>query len=339
MKFLYYILTALILFSCGKKDENKTTSENSLLKETIVSYMSQSEFTSKDFTQQVTGTNAELEVYDMQEKMLYFSVSKNDFQRDSLLDRLTEDPSKVEFGAEDNGRVKLGQYILNGLNKFFFRFPKNDIKVDTTRTINIKVGQFNYTMSIKELMNFGTNVTIYGGQRDTTADGSIYTANHGAFVSKKDEPSIKRLADEILIGETSKESKAKKLLEFVNTNIAYSNFEGTGEYEILKRPNEVIMTGRSDCSGLTILYASLLEQAGIDYVLLYFPGHISPAVEGTYPNNNGLTVSYEGKTYTLAETTVKGFDIGNTRIMESINPKNITFIQKPGDGKGMVKFK
>lgn len=339
MRYLYIIISTILLFGCGKKDEHNPVSENSLMKETVVSYMSQSEFTSKDFVQQVTGTNAELQVYDMQDKMLYFSVDKNGFERETLLSKLTEKPDAVEFGAEDNGRVKLGEYILNGLSKFFFRFPKNDLKVDSTRTINIKLGKYNYSMSLRELTNFGTNVSIYGGARDTTADGNIYTANHGAFVGKQNEPSLKRLASEIIGSETSKEKIARMFLEFVNTTIAYSDFEGTGEYEILKRPNEVIMTGRSDCSGLTILYASLLEQAGIDYVLLYFPGHISPAVEGNFPNSNGLAVKYEGKTYTLAETTVKGFDIGVTKIMESINPKNITFIQKPSDNRGMVIYK
>lgn len=341
MKFAIYILllTTLILFSCGKNELDKTSSENSLMKEAVVSYMSQSEFTSSDFVQQVTGTNAELQVYDMQGKMLYFSVEKNGFHRDSLLNKLTENPERVEFGAEDNGRVKLGEYILNGLNKFFLRIPKNDLKVDTTRTINIQLGKYSYSMTMHELMNFGTNISIYGGARDTTADGNIYTANHGAFVGKANETSLKRLAAEIIGTETSKEKIARLLLEFVNTNISYSDFEGTGEYEILKRPNEVIMSRKSDCSGLTILYASLLEQAGLDYVLLYFPGHISPAVEGNFPNSNGLAITFEGKTYTLAETTVKGFDIGVTKIMESINTRNITFIQKPSDNRGMIIYK
>jgi hypothetical protein len=164
-------------------------------------------------------------------------------------------------------------------------------------------------------------------------------ANHGAFVSRKNEPSLKRLVAEITGGETEKEKMAQMLLDFVTQNIKFSSYEAFSGYEVLKRPNEVLMSGASDCSGLTILYASMLEQCDIDYILLYSKDHIAPALEGNFPVNNGQYIEYGGKIYTVAETTVKGFKIGESILQSDYSVKNTNFIQKPGEGSDMVKLK
>lgn len=335
----YITVYSLLLQACDKhKPGSDQESKGSLMKNAIVSYMSQPEYTNSDFTQQVTGTTAELEIYDMDENMLYFSAVKTDFDKIVTLGKLTENPEKVEFGMEANGKSILGAYSLKGLHRYFFRFPKNDFNADSTREVTIDFGKLKYSVSVKELSDFANNRSIYGGNLDSNIGGNIYLANHGAFVSRKNEPSLKRLTSQITGSESGKEKISQLLLEFVYDNMKYSNYEAGARYEILKRPNEVLMTGRSDCSGLTILYASLLEQYDINYILVYYKGHICAAVEGSFPHVNGLNIQYDNKKYTLAETTLKGFLIGVTPLDKSYTLEDITFVQKPGVGSDLVKY-
>jgi len=57
----------------------------------------------------------------------------------------------------------------------------------------------------------------------------------------------------------------------------------------LKRPNEVLMSGQSDCSNKAILLGSLLEQLGEDYLFVYTPDHITVAVkQDGFPASNRL---------------------------------------------------
>ncbi len=107
----------------------------------------------------------------------------------------------------------------------------------------------------------------------------------------------------------------------------------------MKRPNEVLLTGVSDCSGLTILYASLLEQAGFEYRRGYFTGHIAVAVKGNFPTRNKMTITYNNETFHLAETTVKGFKIGVTELLQKDLTTELRYIQKPGKGSQIIDVK
>lgn len=301
--------------------------------------MSQPEFISKDFVQQITGTEAQLQLFDMDEMMLYFSVNKKDFDSAVTLQKLTVNPERVQFGIPGDEVMILGEYILKGNERFLFRFPKDDFIVDSTRAVKINLGNYSYTVSVKELADFAENFSIYGNRNDAETRKDVYIADHGAFVSVKNEPSLNRLTEQIILKDDSKEIKAQKLLNFVTGNIKFSQIEATGGYEVLKRPNEIIMSGKSDCSGLTILYASLLEQIDADYLLVYYPGHINVAVAGSFPKTNSQHFTYEGKTYTIAETTVKGFILGVTLLEKDFTVKDIKFIQRPGVNSQIINFK
>ena len=86
------------------------------------------------------------------------------------------------------------------------------------------------------------------------------------------------------------------------------------------------MTKGSDCSGKIILYASLLEQTNTDYRLIYMDDHIAVAVEGDYSDRNELDFNLGDKTYSIAETTANGFQIGAS--MLNMNIADIKYIQK-----------
>lgn len=331
-----------ILFQSCKKvkhDENQSLYNNKRLRDVIVSYMSEPRFRNADFVQQITGTEADLKLFDMDEMMLYFAISKSSYEGPVTLSKLTIDTANVEFGFENNGDTYLGSYTIKGNLRLLFRIPKNDFKPDSSRSVKVSYSPNEYTISVNELADLAENKTIFGGRSVEDTASNKYLANHGAFVSVPHEPSLHRLALQIIKEEKAKETIAQLLLDFVTTNIKYNKDEASGNYEVMKRPNEVLMTGNSDCSGLTILYASLLEQAGINYRMIYFPGHIAIAVEGRFPEINKLHFEHEGIKYSMAETTVKGFIIGMTRLQKDDITNDITYIQKPGKDTKLMKFK
>ncbi len=340
--FIYALLLfSAVSFDCRQKtDELTDTHNNKRLRDVVVSYMSEPLFRNKDFVQQATGTEADLKLYDMDEKTLYFSINKKDYDSSTTLSKLTIDRSAVEFGFEQNGDVFLGSYTLKGTGRMLFRFPKNDFKPDSARSITIKLSNgIEYTQSLNELADFADDISVYGGKNDPEVKKNKYLANHGAFVSVPGEKSLTRLVKLIVKDGSSKEETAQSLLDFVTSTISFSQKEAYGGYEVLKRPNEVLMTGVSDCSGLTVLYASLLEQAGIDYLLVYSPGHISVAVDGKFNNTNGLGITFNGKKYSIAETTINGFVIGNTALQQKDITDVISFLQRPGKDSKFIDYK
>ena len=334
-----YIVIALS--GCARKQEELTDTHNSKrLRDAVVGYMSEPMFRNKDFVQQITGTEADLKLYDMDEKTLYFAINKADFDSSVTLNKLTIDRNTVEFGFEQNGDVFLGAYTLKGTSRLLFRIPKNDFKPDSSRSVTVKfTSGLSYSQSIIELADFADDTTVYGGSTGVETKKDKYMANHGAFISVKGEQSLNRFLKQIINENDKNEIKAQKLLDFVTGEIAFSQTEAYGGYEILKRPNEVLMTGVSDCSGLTILYASLLEQTGINYRLVYFPGHIAVAVAGDFANHNNLRIKYENENYSIAEVTVKGFKIGETILMNKNVADEITYIQKPGKDSKIINYK
>ena len=102
-------------------------------------------------------------------------------------------------------------------------------------------------------------------------------ANHGIMVAKPGEPSLKRLIDDLLrdVGD-KREARIQRLVDFVSTEIEYA-LRKRCHRERLKRANGNT-DDVGDCSNKTILLASLLEQIGEEYVLLYCPMHITVAI-------------------------------------------------------------
>jgi hypothetical protein len=191
-------------------------------------------------------------------------------------------------------------------------------------------------LNLDEMKGFTDNSKVYGGK--LIAEGStsknqpkIVFANHGIMVAKPNEPSLKRLADELLkdVGD-NREARIQRLLDFVSNEIEYSYTEAVAPRETLKRANETLMTRIGDCSNKTILLASLLEQIGEDYILLYCPRHITVAVpQGNYENENKLDFVYENKPYLIAESTLPGFQIGKTRVARFEQLINVDYAQSP----------
>ncbi|MAG48014.1 hypothetical protein CL617_05390 [archaeon] len=322
-----------------QQQPKKQPDKNKRLRQIILNYMAQPKFSNSDLMEQITGTKAELEIFDMDESMLYFSIPTEDYREEDLK-KLS--PNDVEFGRTNDGefmggRLKLGDYIFNSPGNYFFRFPAKDFEVDPLDEINIKFRNSKYNLTMEELQRFAENSSIYGGSLrvETSRDAVSRTvntfSNHGALVARKGETSLERLVSSIVSNNSSKEQTAQELLDFVTREIKYDGTDNILNSELLKRPNEVLMTKESDCSGKAILYASLLEQTDIDYMLIYTDDHISVAVEGDFKDQNRMSFTSNKKRYSIAETTARGFKIGRSRLNRALGAEEIKYIQIPGE--------
>lgn len=333
---------------CKKADNEPNTNqtrteqvqEDNQLRNTVLSYLSEPKFSNSDFMEQITGTNAELQMLDLREEMVYLSIPERQFKKEAL-GELAVNPNLVEFGRTANGefsgsRIELGDYVLKKPGNYFFRFPSNNFRVDETDTVSIPYRSANYSLNMQELQDFLSNKSVFGGHlyADTGTDRygrHQLIANHGAFVAKKNESSLERLVGLLTRNKNTDEGKTQKLLDFVTKELKYDYSDANSNAEVLKRPNEVLMTGGSDCSGKVILYASLLEQTGVDYRLVYINEHITVAVEGDYGNRNELNFNIGDRTYSIAETTARGFQIGHSRLTQNLGIEDIKYIQRPGE--------
>ena len=270
----------------------------------------------------------------MDEHQLYFSLEKKYFLGDQTLKKLCLIPDKVEFSKFKNGIQTLGDYRFNDTSALFFRFPDSLFNLKKKLVFSVRYGPLTYTIKDSELVNYMTTRSVYGGEMYITKNGQerelIYGLNHGAFVSDKKEPSLQRLVKKITGDCKSQEEKVQALLNFVTRSIKYSFNEAYSSHETLKRPNEVLMTGSSDCSGKTILFASFLEQIGVDYRLAYMANHIAVYVKGNFPLSNNNHIRIDGKNYFLAETTCADYIIGKSVLADESQFHLIKFIQKVG---------
>jgi hypothetical protein len=164
------------------------------------------------------------------------------------------------------------------------------------------------------------------------------SCNHGAMVAKPGEPTLQSLVKQLVKEEKDTSKQIQILLDFVTNEINFNYREMYATYEVLKRPNEVLLTRSSDCSGKSILFASLLEQIGADYHFAYLKDHLCVIVNGTFPSDSVHTYQVNKKSYQLAETTLPGFKIGVTQLEQPMFWHKILFTQKPSRDSKILKY-
>lgn len=307
-------------------------------RDTTIYMLAQPRFSGEEFRQQILG-KGRLERFERVNEDLYFTFPPaNQQEFDEFANKFFVDKAKLEMAHEGNGKLELGGYSVRIYDEkpYFFRTSLKNFKIDSAQILTFPFKTVNYTLSLREAKDFLDNSQVYGGnlaadatQRST--DSIIVFANHGIMVGKPNEPSLKRLVSDLLKDvEDSREKKIQRLVDFVSNEIEYSFTEAVGGYETLKRPDEILMTRNGDCSNKTILLASLLEQIGEDYLLLYCPHHITVAVQqGNFPNDNLMDFEWEKKNWLIAETTLPNFQVGQTKVngFDKITP--VSFVQRP----------
>lgn len=310
------------------------------IRSTMLAYLAQPRFAGKDFEPQILG-KAHLELYIIDKQELLFSLPENLNLQDEVRSFVI-DPAKIELAKEDGDRLRLGTYSLrkSADKGQFFKTAVENIKIDPNQTLQFSFQRGVYHLTLRELVDFIQNRNVYGGKlrADTNLKRNgmaLVFYNHGAFVSKPEEISLKRFANELLkntpeSGEGAREKRIQLLTDFVADEIEYDNTEALSSAETLKRPNEVLMTRKADCSNKVILLASLLEQINEDYLMLYCPSHITIAVpQGKFSMDNRLTFAWEDKNWVVLESTVRGFQIGKTLVVEEDILQQIEYAQRP----------
>lgn len=308
------------------------------IRDSTVMMLAQPRFSGDDFSRQILG-KGRLQRYVWDKKEVYFSFPQAEAQEfEEFLSKYFADRAKVEIGEQKNGKIRLGDYILTVSPEsfYFLKTPLENVRIEPNQTLNFPFKNVNYSLSLEEMRNFTNNSQIYGGKMvaemsRTTNESPIAFANHGIMVAKPNEPSLQRLTNELLkdVGD-NREKKIQRLVDFVSNEIEYSYTEAVGGGETLKRADEVLMTRSADCSNKTILLASLLEQIGEDYILLYCPQHITVAVpQGNFPNDNKLDFTWNSKPWMIAETTLPDFQIGKTQVQNFVKLTKIQYVQNP----------
>ncbi len=307
------------------------------VRDSTILMLAQPTFSGAEFEDQILG-KARFERFDWKTKEAYFTYPNSPTSEfDGFVAANFTDPKKLEFAKEENGRFVLGKLQLPSGPEapFFFKTPMTNFKVDPTRELDFKFSKVDYRLSLAEMSNFTDNSAVYGGKLIAGTERredhpTIVFANHAIMVARPDEPSLIRLANAIIGDAPDRETKIQRLTDFVSNEIEYSYTEAVGRRETLKRAPETLMTRTGDCSNKTILLASLLEQIGEEYVLLYCPKHITVAIpQGNFPNENKIDFEWNGKNWLIAETTLPGFQIGITNVQDYARLTRVEYVQNP----------
>jgi hypothetical protein len=314
---------------------------------TLLAYLTQPGFAGTKVGKQVLGP-VRLEMLVVPDREVYFSAPGPDLAGesfDSMVARFIIDPKRIEIATEDGtGRLRVGKYSVaeSADRQVFFKTSVDNIKFDPATVLKFPFKQATYTIAMPELIDFLENKSIFGGRMhaqmaQTRSEQPVIFANHGALVARPEESSLRRFVAELTRdipadGEAAREARVQRLLDFVSREIDYDQRATTYNFELLKRPNEVLMSGVSDCSNKAILLGSLLEQLGEDYLFVYTPDHITVAVrQGRFAARNGLSLEWEGQTWLIAEGTAPGFRIGIDRVGEQARFKQFKHVQRPRD--------
>jgi hypothetical protein len=316
-------------------------------RDTLLSCLAQPGFVGTKLAEQVLGP-AKLELVQVPAREVYFSSPEPELTGETFdvtVARFVIDPKRLVLANEDGaGRLRLGDYSLrrSAEKHFFFKTPLDNVRFDPATVLRFTFGPATYTLDMRELSDFLQNKSIFGGRMNAQTGQSregrpVVFANHGALVARPDEPSLRRFVEELTRdlpadGEGAREARVQRVLDFVSREIEYNQREATYNFELLKRPNEVLMSGESDCSNKAILLGSLLEQMGEDYLFVYTPGHITVAVpQGDFPARNDLWLEWDGQAWLIAEGTAPGFRIGLDRLREEASLKQFRYVQRPRD--------
>lgn len=323
-------LLSVLMFACHRDMQLSQLPIRPSHQETIAYYLNIPYLVHDSFASEVIPTFARFQKYHKGDDMLYFSMPLGS-QHAERMRELVTDTTCIEYGkALGNGYVKLGPAYLYNKDRRLFRFPVDQLQLDNELMFRRDYGEIHYELSIDEMRTFHASANLYNGPALFTSDTSKQEirliANHSAPIALKGIANLEALVAQLIDPTDSPESQAQQLLDFVTKHIAYEYHYS----EIFMKPHEVLLSGKTDCSGKVVLYSSLLNQLGIAHLLIYQDDHICVALPGTFPNDNGMRFLHEGISHQIAETTVPRFEIGKTELESPILLETVEHIQRPG---------
>lgn len=314
------------------------------VRETALEYLSQPAYAGTKLDAQLLGA-AHLELLQLDDREAYFSLplpEPPDAPVTDLIGNFIIDTKQIKVARLDGDRLRLGRYSVEQSSSawYLFRTPFENVYFDPNAVLKFPYESVTYDVSMHELIDYMADRNTNGGfmRADTgrRRDGlPLVFANHGAFVARRGEPSLSRFVAALVRDipadvEQARERRVQRVLDFVTREIAYDHMEASYQVELLKRPNEVLMSGGGDCSNKAILLGSLLEQLGEDCLFIYLSDHITVAVrQGRFENRNGLGITWENDRWLIAESTATGFRIGLDHLNDEARFRQFQYVQRP----------
>ncbi|MFK7921778.1 MAG: hypothetical protein AB8H47_07455 [Bacteroidia bacterium] len=330
MKTLYAAFLTLLLWSCSPaftEGDKKEIADSSYspLQECLLNQLSTEEIAYPAFWEQASGSKASFYQFDQNADNLYFSLPFDELSDRSNLSKICLDTSAITFGDHLDEYISLDGLVLSDSLGMIFRFPANLLTADTTRRLSAG----DYSLTLAEMVRWNQNKYVYNGPVLFALDpiNSVALPNLSPTIAMPGTPSIKRLVHKLTAKTKKQEEKAQQLLDFVSQQIEYKSY---GPYQVFIRPHEILLAQKGDDRGKLSLYASLLGEAKIPYLIVYLEIGPTIAVAGDFVNGNRLNFLHEGQEYTLAAPTIKDFVLGETKMMEAYKWSHAHYVQYPG---------
>jgi hypothetical protein len=328
MKHLFYTSILLLLASCNNKEKEKTlTYEDYQLH--AANMIAQPKYSGDSMLYKLTGAEATLERFYVDTKKIIFSCQYN--KLDEVLNKLAIHKDSVTVNRP------LEEKLAPTASVTFEMFTRN-LKIDISKFILTQYQGAVYRITLPQIIDFVTmKSNLRGGAFAITPNKEVMIS-HGVAVSKKGEPSLTDLVRQLTQLNQPTEVKAQQLLSFVANQIEYNEEEAVSGTETIKRPDEILFTRNSDCSGKTILYASLLQQINCKWCILYYDRHVCIGVAGNFKPMNTASVELKGVTYYIAETTAPNAVVGENVWGDKMIPSAVKFYQIPEDGPEVMDY-
>lgn len=308
----------------------------------ILNLLAQPTYCGDEFIRQAIG-EAHLELVDEAAGRCYFSAPSKGVAGDTkslvtkTASRFVTNTGRLEIAKLQDNEWQLGDYTLQHTaeKSAFFSVPITNIRFPNGLTFRFPYHAASYTISGAELQAYQENSAIYGGLLE--ADISAYydvmgeesLANRGALVAKPGEPSLRRLVNALAPMKDSTK-RVQKLADFVTQEIADDYAEASQAGQVLKNASNTLMTRRGSRGNKAVLLASLMEQVGTDYILVYSPRRIWVAVpQKGFAGSAGTTFDWDGVRWTLIDVATPGFKIGTTKITDAPPLSDLLFVQRP----------
>jgi hypothetical protein len=283
---------------------------------------------------------ARLELYQIDDKDAYFYLPPSDSGGERLAQavcRLAVDKSRVEIAKEKEGSFVFADksFLRTPQKAAFLRVPLDNLRVDSDTPLRFPFEGAVYAPTVEEIHHFMRNESIIDGPPEAIPDSHSYGQpvlfNCGAVVAKAGEPSLQRfvsdLTREIAASDPSaREKKIQRLADLISREIAPNPEEG--QFNIIKRANESLMTGKADYRNRAVLLGSMLEQISEDYIFVYSRDYLGVAVkQGRFPAMNEHQIKWEGANWQLIDLTSPGFRIGQD--IPKVRPPATKYVQRP----------
>ncbi len=171
----------------------------------------------------------------------------------------------------------------------------NDLKI----TASVNKNLLSFFDSYPDAAIGGNDVTRWAMYADTPLSSDVKDAIY---------PTIRKAIENL-----SPKEAAEKILNLVQTGLTYEYDDKVWGRDRAFFAEETLFYPFADCEDRSILFSRLIRDIlGLDVVLIYYPGHVSTAIDFADDTPEGDHIILDGKPYIVADPTYIGAPLGLT---------------------------